>query len=246
MCVSSPLATWTLLMTLLAFHLVTNYRAARAVKLRSLNRQRTNMVISHLWEHDHVMTPTEVARQERLFEWDGVLRWTDRRILGTCELGLSMRELLFSRELAGGAATEKTPSVTLSACSDPLICDMKRVLSVFEHEDYILSVNSGSLAAAVVLKEGATAVTGIKAWTHALLAMRSIAGTKDRSTMTKQPLMSASGLDLAGLLQEINLRFDNYLPRLSAAGWNLDVSAIETRSGSRLAGASPACASTSV
>ena len=66
--VTTPIATWTTLILLLSIHLETNRRAVRAVKLRTMNRQRATLVYHYL-RRSHVPTPAEVAKQERIFEW---------------------------------------------------------------------------------------------------------------------------------------------------------------------------------
>src|ERR1700709_2496622 len=82
--ISTPWATWTAMIALLAIHLGTNYLAVRAVSMRTLNRQRANLVFSALLEDhytvgkEHVKpfpTPEQISIQERVFERDGVLRW---------------------------------------------------------------------------------------------------------------------------------------------------------------------------
>src|ERR1700709_848660 len=97
--ISSQWATWTALIALLAIHLGTNYLAVKAVSMRTLNRQRANLVFSTFLEDSKSIhkeqslkalpTPEEISLRERIFERDGVLRWKGSEIIGYCEIGVS-------------------------------------------------------------------------------------------------------------------------------------------------------------
>ncbi|TKA67954.1 hypothetical protein B0A49_07548 [Cryomyces minteri] len=153
--VSSPLATWSTLLLLLSIHLATNHAAVRAVSMRTLNRQRANLVFSHLIEDDEVLTPEEVSKKERIFDWDGVLKaWA-------CAIGM----------LHGASSLTVDHGKTLGQ---------------------VLQQTLGEDRPAAIVQ---------------LLAFLEITGQK----------------------------FDGWIPRLKQAGWNLDVAALETHSGSRLA-----------
>ncbi|OKO93947.1 RUS1 family protein -like protein [Penicillium subrubescens] len=112
--------TWIALLTLLALHLSLNYAAVRSVQMTSLNRQRANIVLSALFESDtdidltdksiksktepssdmntskypqawKVLTPAQVASQERIFHRGGALQWTSlsrntKTYLGSAEI----------------------------------------------------------------------------------------------------------------------------------------------------------------
>src|ERR1700691_4655007 len=106
--ISSKMATWTALIFLLSIHLATNYLAVRAVCMRTINRQRANLVFSDIFDQlsDHNIeftklllnksfkreplpqvdypSPGKVYLKERVFERDGVLRWKGE-ILGWCQ-----------------------------------------------------------------------------------------------------------------------------------------------------------------
>lgn len=119
--VTSRLATWATLLFLLSIHLWTNYRAVRAVSMRTLNRQRANIVFSSylqslrdggpyeerrkFWpktgqrvERDdmkyNLPSPKEVSIKERIFELDGVMRWQGSVIMGHCALGVPLKDVL--------------------------------------------------------------------------------------------------------------------------------------------------------
>jgi hypothetical protein len=119
--VTSRSATWATLLLLLSIHLWTNYRAVRAVRMRTLNRQRANIVFSSyiqslrdgrsyeevrkFWPKTGQLvvrenmkyklpSPKEVSIKERIFERDGVMRWHGSIIMGHCALGVPLKDIL--------------------------------------------------------------------------------------------------------------------------------------------------------
>lgn len=119
--VTSRSATWATLLFLLSIHLWTNYRAVRAVRMRTLNRQRANIVFSSYIQSLHdggpyeemrkfwpktgprvvredikykLPSPKEVSNKERIFELDGVMRWHGGVIMGHCALGVPLKDIL--------------------------------------------------------------------------------------------------------------------------------------------------------
>ncbi|KAK6081478.1 DUF647 domain-containing protein [Seiridium cupressi] len=57
------------MLVLLAIHLWTNYQAVRSVQMRSLNRQRTCIVVAEYNRSGRVLHPAEVAKKERILSW---------------------------------------------------------------------------------------------------------------------------------------------------------------------------------
>jgi len=119
--VTSRSATWSTLLFLLSIHLWTNYKAVRAVRMRTLNRQRANIVFSSYlqslsdggpykemrkyWPKTgqrveredmkcQLPSPREVSIKERIFELDGVMRWHGSIIMGHCVLGVPLKDIL--------------------------------------------------------------------------------------------------------------------------------------------------------
>ena len=220
--VSSPFATWSTLMLLLSIHLATNYAAVRAVSMRSLNRQRANIVLSHMIQHEKALGPIEVSKRERIFERDGVLRWTDGQVVGYGRIGVKLRTLL--EHLS--PSHEKTGSVRLEAM------ELSELMKLYKDESYILWFDVSTSEAFIVLKQGSTPNTQLKAWTQALL----VAWRAKKAT--KQPLGAES--PSADMLSELHLTLrqicetcEEYAERLRTAGWDLDIAALETRSGTR-------------
>ncbi|ORY64497.1 root UVB sensitive family, partial [Pseudomassariella vexata] len=59
-------AVWTWMFILVGIHLWTNYRAVRAVQMRSLNRQRAEIVVKEYQRSGRVLNPRDVARRESI------------------------------------------------------------------------------------------------------------------------------------------------------------------------------------
>ncbi|KAJ6113656.1 hypothetical protein N7523_006973 [Penicillium sp. IBT 18751x] len=232
--------TWAALLVLLAAHLSLNYAAVRAVQMTSLNRQRANILFSTLLESDSaidieslrsgdiptnakkdtaswtVLTPAQVSEQERIFHRSGALQWTTPsqiHDLGTAEIGISLSSFFkYSRNTR--------PSET----SIPLY----GLTSLFAHESYILYLHPTKPKphASILLKRNCTVHTQLKAWTHALLALRVLSTSLSPSSSILQILTTT--------LSALNTRFPEYLQALSNSNWNTTIPALETRSGRRV------------
>jgi uncharacterized protein (UPF0128 family) len=223
--VSTPFATWSVLIALLSIHLATNYAAVKAVSMRCLNRQRANIVFSNTLQHGSVLSPAEVSQRERIFERDGVLRWADDRILGHCKIGGSLGALL-SRL---GKRHKRTGSLHLHGVK------LSELISVFGNEAYMLWLDDSDGEATIVLKEGCTPVDQLKAWVHALLLAQRMRNGVSKDEREKDDTFSTQGglAEMIRTLGEINEHFDKYAAILEVKGWDLNVAALETRAGSR-------------
>ncbi|KAF2799044.1 DUF647-domain-containing protein [Melanomma pulvis-pyrius CBS 109.77] len=226
--VSSPMATWATLIALLSIHLATNYAAVKAVSMRCLNRQRANIVLSGILQHGEIFRPADVAKKERIFERDGVLRWADDQILGHCRIGVTLETVL--RQM--GRRHTRTGSLDLQAIK------LSELLHLFSNEAYVLWFDDQA-EALIVLKQGCTPMDQLKAWTHALLiAQKGRARTRTDGTQ-HQPEDDGSTLDqrlldeLQSTLQETCGLFATFAGKLRDAGWDLDLAALETRAGTR-------------
>ncbi|KAM7213991.1 Vitamin B6 photo-protection and homoeostasis domain containing protein [Rhypophila decipiens] len=62
---------WMLMVFLVGVHLSMNYRAVRAVKMRSLNRQRATIVFREWLDHSTILSPTQVAEREHIMRGGG-------------------------------------------------------------------------------------------------------------------------------------------------------------------------------
>ncbi|EZG10125.1 hypothetical protein H106_00949 [Trichophyton rubrum CBS 735.88] len=241
--ITSPLETWIALIILLIVHLGTNHAAVRAVKMTTLNRQRANIVFSYLFEDDRVLTPAEASEEERIFERDGVLRWNAESsgILGTCQIGTSLEQLLLllpeQADRGGALETGQTSSTTMNTSTN-----LTALLELFREEEYILYFDPLSRRGAIVLKAGATAKAQLKAWSHALLVSRHLAGKNSTATCRHEkqddqgelsPSVSVLSI-LRDTLQEHTRTFKGRVKRLEHAGWKTDVASLETKPGRRV------------
>ena len=217
---STPIATWSTLIALLSIHLATNYAAVKSVSMRCLNRQRANIVLSKLLQDGQILSPAEVSARERVFERDGVLRWTDNSILGHCSIGVSLERMLSQI----GTQHSRTKSGHLQSIK------LSDIMRLYQNEAYLLWFCGSD--AVIVLRE-CTPRDQIVAWTQALLLARK---KKLRRKLTDGE-HDAPGRQLAdhrSTLDEARKLFDTYETKMRDAGWDLDVAALETRPGRRL------------
>ncbi|KAF1973192.1 DUF647-domain-containing protein [Bimuria novae-zelandiae CBS 107.79] len=219
--VSTPMATWTMLVALLSTHLATNYAAVKSVSMRSLNRQRANILLSKLLQDGRILSPPEVSTRERIFERDGVLRWTDDSILGHCRIGVSLENLISQT----GQRHRRSGSLHMQAIK------LSDIVRLYQDEGYLLwSCGSNAM---IVLKQDCTPTDQLKAWTQALLLAR----RRTQDSKPKDGEHDTSGALLAELrsaLEEAQKLFNTYESQLRDAGWDLDVAVLETRPGVRI------------
>lgn len=194
-----------------------NHAAVRAVSMRSLNRQRANIVLSHLIAHDKVLMPQQVSRRERIFERDGVLRWSDDQILGFCRIGVSLEEFVTRRSISGeGSAGAKL---------------LARLLDLYKDEGYILSFDPTTTTVHIALKRNSSVQIHFKAWCHGLLLAKQMSKLREDNTNIDTDVVFRSIARTLGRTKKV---FDEYIQRLRESGWDLDISALETHSGTRL------------
>jgi hypothetical protein len=223
--VSTPIATWTLLIGLLSVHLATNYAAVKAVSMRCLNRQRANIVFASILQHGEVPSPNHVSKQERVFERDGVLRWIDNRIVGHCRIGVSLEALL----------SRMVPQHKRPGSLDARATAVSGLLDVFADEAYLLWFTESDDEAFIVLKHGCTPTDQLKAWAHALLLAHGRyrpvpeSETEDYDGFSKRQLA-----EMRHTLLKTNEIFDKYSGTLKQKGWDLNVAVLETRAGTRV------------
>lgn len=189
--------------------------------MRCLNRQRANLVFGHLLQNGTVLSPADVSSQERIFETDGALRWTDDSVIGRCKIGISLNLLLNHM----GRRHKRTGSLDLHAMK------LSDLTDIFADEQYILGFSDADYEASIVLKEGCAPVNQLKAWAQALLLAQRV-----RSQSLEQDDASPGRrlADLRRTLKDANEVFDKYAKVLEGEGWDLDVAALETRAGSRI------------
>ena len=217
---TSTVATWIWLLLLLVVHLSMNYLAVKSVSMRSINRQRANIIFSSLLDNGPAPTPDQVSRQEHIFENSEVLRWKGTKPLGKCEIGVAFDGLLHRI----GNIHSKTGS------AQELRLNITDLLDCFADEQYLLWIDAGKRTAVIVLCKDATVRSQIKAWSHALRTMQCF-GTRTEI----KPLDSDVLHLLQATLKEHNAVFEAWINQLEVTGWNTSTSAIEIARGNRIA-----------
>ncbi|EGC42162.1 DUF647 domain-containing protein [Histoplasma capsulatum var. duboisii H88] len=240
--ISTPFATWTTLLLLLLVHLSTNYAAVRSVNMTTLNRQRTNIVFSTLFEKGSVLTPTEASKCERIFERDGILRWkASSATLGYCQIGGSFQELL--RGSIHGANSIRDVGI-----------DIYKLLRLFEKEEYVLWFNPIHKKGTIVLKNNVTPISQLQAWSHALRVAKRLTDLRregagrinvspvekeeeeDKSKQRNESVSVTNLTDpdtmfsiLESTLCAHSASFADQIGMLTDAGWDVATPSLETR-----------------
>ena len=216
--ISSRIATWSCLVILILTHLATNYAAVRAVNMRTLNRQRANLVLSYLLGDGDTLTPEQISRKERIFEWDGALRWKASPPFAKAKIGVDLQTLLHCLAPAD--------DVTGTIRDTNLI--LQRLVKLFCNEDYLLWYDAPRKFAHIVLKKGASPEAQLKAWTLGLWVSYRLKDEHATSVTTDQIFQS-----LGSVLGDVTSRWDDYIRRLKTAGWDVDIANLETSSCTR-------------
>ena len=191
--------------------------------MRTLNRQRANIVFSHFTETGRILLPGEVSREERIFERDGVLRWRSSSVLGSCKIGSPLVQLLQSI----GKYHPRTDSLKTFDIS------IRTLLETFQDEHYLLWFDPSSKRAVICLKKGENARAQLKAWTHALLLAREI---NDQHPAEKIAQSSDKNIieAIRKTLQVHSHRSLDFFEQLGKLGWLIETPALETRPGQRI------------
>ena len=210
---------------LLSIHLAMNLAAVRAVKLLTINRQRANIILSHLLQDETMLSPEEVSRRERIFEWDGILRWRGSSVLGRAQIGVTLQQFLENLALA--------PTSKQTGAVSDRHHRFRTLLDMHEKEDFLMWFNASSRAAQILLKDNATSRSQIKAWAVLLSVSRRLQyeesqgkGTGDKNDHTLQVVQEE--------LRRISVLWPLLVQRIEKAGFDLDVASLETSSNTRI------------
>ncbi|KAL9047035.1 MAG: hypothetical protein Q9214_000290 [Letrouitia sp. 1 TL-2023] len=200
-----------------------NHAAVRAVSMRTLNRQRANIVLSAYLDDEKVLTPKEVSARERIFEWDGILRWKDSTPIARAEIGHSFHDLI--RGLA--------PPHSITGSRRDTEAKLAKLIRLYNGEDFLVQYSLAPGVALIILKEGAGSMAQLKAWALALwVAHRHHRTGRDYATGASS---AEAILDLhRTTLEDLSHRWADCIERLAAAGWDLNADSLETGSGSRI------------
>ena len=196
-----------------------NYAAVRAVSLHSLNRQRANIVLSNLLIDNRVMTPEEVSSQERIFDWDGVLRWRGSLPFAKATVGVPLLSLL---------KTLAPAHIVTGAMRDGDLI-LERLVKIYRQEDFLVWYDSPKRMAYIVLKDQAAAKAQLKAWALALWGAHRFGKQYATGANTENLLQL-----LEVTLRDISNQWGDSVERMRAAGWDVDIANLETSSGSRI------------
>ncbi|EPS35698.1 hypothetical protein H072_10830 [Dactylellina haptotyla CBS 200.50] len=210
--ITSKTASWVTMLLLIAIHLWTNYRAVKAVTMVTLNRQRANLVISTFVEKGTVLTPKDVARQERIFERDGVLRWSNGAIVGWAVIGTKLSSIIASTSGSG----ERMSLVKIAkACPT---------------EQYLLWFGGKlrDIRVCICLESGCTPAAQLRAWMHGLMSAKLLSDRRSQAITDEDALQA-----LIDAKHKIDGIFDGFLTGLAEAGWNAEDPQLETSSGYR-------------
>ncbi|PLN84199.1 DUF647-domain-containing protein [Aspergillus taichungensis] len=211
--------------------------------------------------HWNICTPAQAAKQERIFSRGSILKWTTAQTVstvGTCQIGLSFHQFITSHTDYTYSVTKTKNSASTTSLKTPL--PLPTLTEIFKHEPYILFLSrsskqksSSSWHATILLKPTSTTKDQLKAWMHALLCARllsispSFPSTSTSTQSTPDPTPDPEETEeteetnpiLKTITHTLNIlnedsRFEKYLSALAHAGWDLDVAALETRSGRRV------------
>jgi hypothetical protein len=238
--ITTKWATWTSMIFLLAIHLGTNYMAVRSVSMRTLSRQRANIVFSKFLLDVHhgleiegttqtsipplrILTPQEVSIQERIFEKDGILRHSrNKKGVGYCEIGVSVKEILKLFDKPSADPANLTP---------PPMSDFYKLLDIYKDDDYIMMWDQGPLREhkfLIAVKEGAGNQALLSAWMHALYHAEWWSLDRPEGETLIESLQRTK-LYVQQMQEQHNL-----FEQLQKAGWDIETGALETKSGTRI------------
>lgn len=188
--------------------------------MQNLNRQRANIVLSTFFDSGTVLRPDEVSNQERIFEWDGVLRWKGSAPMAKAKIGGPLQEMISSI-----GPTHRITGASREAGSVLLF----RLFQIYAKEEYLLWYSLSDRTVYLVLKEQISVRSQLKAWAQALVLVHQLSAQQLTTRATEKVLESVESS-----LLEVSDRWPACMERLKAAGWDLGIASLETASGSRI------------
>ena len=229
--------TWSLLLALLGVHLSMNARAVRAVRLRTLNRQRAGLVFGALFAGKRTISPDDVYAEERIFERDGVVRDVKGSIIGWARIGVSLEVMVQQMQQQRQTNTTVQPGKTQRGSSfqqpsqDFEDNPMASIIDLFSQSNYILFPDRSRQTILISLAENASPTQQLQSWAHTILVLQrfSMLSTTDRQSVPDNRVWEI----IQSTKHVLDARWDDDVATLRAAGWDLDIASLETRSGSR-------------
>ena len=177
-------------------------------------------------------TAAQIARQERIFETEGAIRWKGGPIICRAVIGDdALKGLVRSLRSANS-----TTSVDLKTSSR---VNLQAIFRAFTEENYVLWYDTvgrkgGSATLYIILKDAITPAGQLKAWAHGLHLMKtweSLAldelpeAAKYRSTDDMRALVLEN---IITTLTEINNVWDEIEKGLRSQGWDVACASLET------------------
>lgn len=187
--------------------------------MRTLNRQRASLVFSYMFENGKVLGPGQASARERIFDYDGALRWNGGPVIGRAKIGIPLLSLVKSL----GPRHRTTGSISDTTIS------LDQLFEMFRSEEYILWYDEPHHDAFIVLKSGATPNSQLKAWAHALWLCHRITESK-KTFQDKEMTLEL----LASTREDVCKTWDDNVALLRAAGWDLETASLETTSAVRV------------
>ena len=216
------------LIMLLTLHLFANWRAVRSCCLKSLNRQRANILFSSLIGDGRILSPAQVATRENIFEKDAVLRWQQGTVLGQCRIGAPLASILGNMTSANNSA---------SGSAKVKKGDLNRLLQIFEDKEYLVWFSPSSKRGTIVLKAKARTTDQLEAWVQSLVvAKRHQSG--EGLILAEQVSHTAIMGELEETKKIAEMVIRDFEEPLRQVGWDLDAAALETGPGTRMSQAS--------
>lgn len=213
-------------------HVYTNYLAVCSVSMRTLNRQRLNLLASsEVLSHDNIpLSPAALAKSEHVFEWPGVLRLHGHKI-GWAVIGARMDALVKCIAECGHdeqGILGKTVWTSAGARSWFEGTSLRTVLRLYAQEPYILWWSVHRRQAVIVLKRGSTVDDQIRAWIQALMVAQWAAsegwGVGEKKTVPLEELTDG----IESTLNEIKEKYSRIATAFKLAGWDFETNALET------------------
>ncbi|KAI0731738.1 DUF647-domain-containing protein [Fomitopsis betulina] len=219
-------STYSVLFTLLFLHIWANHKAVRVVVLRTLNRQRANIVWTAYRPKtsgnsadqsgkSRFLTPEAVSAREYIFLDASTLHDPSARgapSLGHCHIGSS-----FSVITSGPSTTLETYA-NKHGLRAPDTAQVHAILQLFEDEQYVLWFDPharGACRMHVCLKENHSSADHLKAWAHAQEVGRILDGRAPRTFD-----VALSAVEIAYRLVEE--AFPAFMEGIVAAGWKVE------------------------
>lgn len=208
-------------------------------KKKRVSRSSSLKTTPEKWK---LLTPAEVAEQERIFPKDGALEWISyqpekqhqpiKQNIGSAAIGVPLSKF-FGDTNTSTSSTKGIISSTSSSFKTSL--PITQLSTLFEEEAYLFfpcpsPSKKGRWHASILLKKGCSKQDRLKAWAHALLAVWVLNGQKDANDPAQ--ILDIVSRTLAFMSEQS--RFERYMMALAAVGWDLDVAALETSGGRRV------------